>query len=305
MGQVDAVLALENADTARALGTLADTWLRQVRTIDGIALRPAADLYTGRSISEARRAAASLAAPLHIVSAGHGLLHADDCIPAYDVTVSAAADNALHRCLVRLDKTPADWWQALIASFGQQRSLAALLAGSPNAIVLLAVPSIYLRLLAHELADLGDDAIARLRIITSPHGASTLPPSLQAAVMPYDERLEGLAAFAGTRSDFPQRALRHFATVLAGHALPSDRARQRVTEAMEALCKPVLPARRRQSDDEIIALLRQNWARFNGSATALLRFLRDEALVACEQSRFRSLRQQLLLEHDNKTGTHG
>jgi hypothetical protein len=171
--------------------------------------------------------------------------------------------------------------------------------------MLLAVPSAYLGLLACELADLGEGDVARLRIITSPHGASTLPARLQSAVLPYDDRLEGLAPYAGTRSDFPQRALRHFVAVLKGQSFPLDVARQRVHEAMEALRKPILPDRQRKTDAEIIALLQQNWNRFNGSATALLRFLRDEALVACEQSRFRSLRQHLLAEFNNKTGTHG
>ena len=39
--------------------------------------------------------------------------------------------------------------------------------------------------------------------------------------------------------------------------------------------------------------------------SALLRFLRDEALVSCEQSRFRILRQQLLTELAAEVGAHG
>lgn len=298
------VLALENVDTTDSLAELACTWRRQVEAASVSTLQPAADLYGGRSMSEAKRAADVLGAPLHIVSAGHGLLRANDGIPPYDVTVSPAPDNVLHRSLVRLGGSPTDWWQALIGAFGKQRSLGQLLAGAPQSLILLAVPSVYLTLLAHELANLSEGAASRLRIFTSSHGASTLPECLQQAVMPYDDRLEGLAAFAGTRTDFPQRALHHFAAVLAGHTLPHDVARERVREAMEVLCKPILPERQRKTDEEIIALLTQNWNRFNGSATALLRFLRDEALVACEQSRFRSLRQQLLTDR-NKTSTHG
>jgi hypothetical protein len=299
------VLTLENADTAGSLKALAEKWRRQVLAASQGPLLAAAELYGGRSITEAKRAAESLAAPLHIVSAGHGLLCADDSIPSYDVTVTPAPGNPLHRCLLRLGRSPADWWPALIEAFGEQRSLAELVARSPESLVLLAVPSVYLILLSAELADLSDDAVSRLRVLTSAHGASTLPARLQSAVMPYDERLESLVAYSGTRSDFPQRALRHFVTVLRGHTMPLETARQQVHEAMCALHKPILPERQRKTDDEIIALLRHNWKRFNGSATALLRFLRDEALVACEQSRFRSLRQQLLTERNSKTGTHG
>ena len=74
---------------------------------------------------------------------------------------------------------------------------------------------------------------------------------------------------------------------------------------MDALQKPALPTRARKTDADILDLLRQHWERLNGSATALLRYLRDEALVSCEQSRFRALRQQLLVDRNNDTGTHG
>ncbi|WP_207002127.1 hypothetical protein [Trinickia mobilis] len=57
--------------------------------------------------------------------------------------------------------------------------------------------------------------------------------------------------------------------------------------AMLALKKPVIPVRERKTDNEILALLRKNWDRFDG-ASRLLRYLRDEALVACERSRFRN-----------------
>jgi len=299
------VLALEGTETAASLFELARVWSQQVQALCKSETQVAVELYAGRSITEAKRAAESLSAPLYIVSAGHGLLCPDDYIPSYNITTSPAADNALHQCLLRLGKSPADWWQALIHAVGAQRSLTELVARSSGAIVLLAVPAAYLGLLARELADLSEGDIARLRIITSPHGASTLPARLQSTVMPYDERLEGLDAYAGTRSDFPQRALRHFVAVLEGHSLSLEAARQQVSEAMAALRKPVLPERQRKTDEEIMALLRKNWARFNGSATTLLRFLRDEALVACEQSRFRSLRQHLLTELNNKPGTHG
>lgn len=293
------VLALENADRFESLCDLACGWQRQVRAVGEGELHAAVDLYAGRSITEAKRTADSLAASLYIVSAGHGLLRSDERIPSYNVTVSPTPDNALHRCLIRLGKSAADWWQALVQTFGTRRSFAELVTDSPSALFLLAVPSAYLPLLAHDLANLSNDDVRRLRILTSSHGASKLPTRLQAAVMPYDERLEGLAGHAGTRSDFPQRALRHFVAVLGGQALPLEFARQQVREAMDALRKPTLPERLRKTDEEIIALLQQNWDRFNGSATALLRYLRDDALVACEQSRFRSLRQHVSSQLNN------
>lgn len=299
------VLALQNTDATGSLIALARAWKQQVMAVSQGQIRAAGDLYCGRSITEATHAANSLSAPLYIVSAGHGLLRADDAIPSYDVTVTPAASNLLHQCLVRLERTPADWWLALIEVFGKQRSLTGLMTLCPKSVVLLAVPSVYLTLLSRELANLGDDALSRLRILTSSYGASTLPARLQAAVMPYDERLEGLVTYAGTRSDFPQRALRHFVVVLGGHAVPRETARQFVQDAMSALHKPVMPKRERKTDNELIMLLRQNWARLNGSSVALLRYLRDDALVSCEQSRFHSLHRQLLAELNGDRGAHG
>lgn len=299
------VLSLEGAAHAPSLGALAQRWHQQVKSLGADGLYPARELYVGRSMSEARQAAEAAAAPLYIASAGHGLVHGDECIPAYDVTVAAAADNSLYQCLLRLDAGPAAWWQALIQAFGAQRSLAQLVKTSTSALILLAVPAVYLALLADELVQLDDAALARLRIVTSPHGAASLAPRLQSSVMPYDERLEGLNGYAGTRSDFPQRALRHFVEVVRGHTLSLEQAREQVRQALAVLHKPVLPERQRKSDEEIIALLREHWQRLNGSATGLLRYLRDEALVSCEQSRFRTLRQHVLVERNDEMRSNG
>lgn len=289
-------LALEGTKAVQSVGELARNWKHQVQAASESDLLAAIDLYGGRSITEAKRAAEALSAPLYIISAGQGMLRGDERIPSYDITVASSQNNDLHQFLARLGKTTADWWQALVEAFGQQRSFAYLVTSSQNAVVLLAVPSAYLTLLARDLASLTGAELQRLRIITSPFGASQIPSGLRAVVLPYDERLEGLAAFAGTRNDFPQRALRHFVTLLKGHELPLDVAAERVREAMNVLVKPSLPQRQRKTDDEIKGLLIQNWRRYNGSASALLRFLRDEALVACEQSRFALLRRQVLFE---------
>lgn len=303
--KVNTVVHLETAHAADSLSNLAHHWKQQVQAIRESELLAASDLYAGRSISEAKQTAGALFSPLYIVSAGHGVLRADELVPAYDVTVSPAPGNRLYCCLLRLKKSPADWWQALIEAFGRQRSLAQLITASAHATVLLAVPSAYLRLLETDLACLSDADIQRLRVLTSCHGATCLASRLQHLVMPYDERLEGLPTYAGTRSDFPQRALRHFTTVLQGHELSLESAREQVSQAMAALQKPVLPKRQRKTDDDIVALLRQNWERMQGSSTALLRYLRDDALIACEQSRFRALHQRAFVELNKDLDHHG
>jgi hypothetical protein len=53
--------------------------------------------------------------------------------------------------------------------------------------------------------------------------------------------------------------------------------------------------RQKKTDEEIIVILQTEWNRFDGRSTRLLRFLRDEIMVACEQSRFRDLWRKIAL----------
>jgi len=241
----------------------------------------------GRAFTEARRVAAILEGTLHIISAGLGVVSAADPIPSYDLTVSDGA-NSLKPLLIQLGKEPSDWWAALTAELGGQRSVRALLDRHADALALFALPGSYVALIAQDLASLTKTQIGRIRIITSSHGQTFVPENARHVVLPYDERLEG-SCYAGTRTDFAQRALRHFIEVLDGHRLSVEEAKAAVATAMQKLTKPIIPARQKKTDAEILVLLRKNWHRFDGASTRLLRFLRDEALVACEQSRFRSL----------------
>ena len=47
-------------------------------------------------------------------------------------------------------------------------------------------------------------------------------------------------------------------------------------------------------------MLHKSWESHGGSSTRLLRYLRDEALVACEQGRFRSLWHQVRAERSQR-----
>ena len=282
-------LTLDGAKLANSLAEVVRDW--GIATASAKQRETAVNLYQGRSFTEAKQAAIEIGADLYVISAGHGLIHSNDRVPSYNLTVSASPNNDLHRLLLRLQKHPSEWWQLLTQQFGEDRSVAAMMNRTGNVPVLLSIPAPYLRLISQDLAKLTDEQVARLRIFTSEYGASELPERLRSGVMPYDERLEGLPSFDGTRVDFAQRALRHFVHVLRGHLLPLERAKDQVLQAMDALIKPVLPKRERKSDGEIVELIEQNWSRLNGSSAALLRFLRDDALVACEQGRFARLRR--------------
>lgn len=282
-------MSLSAALRTDSLASLMRVWVGAITS--AVQHETVINLYKGRSFTEAKGAADEIDAELYVISAGHGLIHSEDRLPAYNLSVSASPGNELPHLLLGLQKTAADWWQLLTQQFPEDRSVSAMMTRTGAALILLAVPSPYLRLISKDLAVLEDEQIARLRIFTSEFGASELPQRLRSAVMPYNERLEGLPRFGGTRVDFPQRALRHFVVVLKGHLLPLDLAKDRIVYLMSELVKPVLPKREKKSDAEIAELIKLNWARLNGSSAALLRFLRDDALVACEQNRFAILRR--------------
>jgi hypothetical protein len=286
-----ALLALDESALKRPLAQIANDWCRQVQLAETVA--EAQEVYGGRSIADAKEAARLAQAELFIISAGLGLVRGSEQIPAYDLTVTAGEDS-IASVLKREGKQAADWWELLVKKFGPQRSVKTLVQQQPGALIFLALPSSYLRLIERELEQL-KAVDARLRIITSAYGADQLPSNLRSCVLPYDERLNG-SKYAGTRNDFPQRALLHFVRELEGTALTLTEAQDKVKRAMSRLHEPIQPERVRKTDEELRALLRKHWNQHHGSAGRLLRFLRDDALVSCEQGRFRGLWKELQAE---------
>jgi len=246
-------------------------------------------LYKGRSIVDATRAANAINAGLRIVSAGLGLVSAEDQVPNYDLTV--ASGSPLGDLLAEQGLGPEAWWSAITAD--QPFPLSALVA---NSMAYIALPASYLRMVREDLALIPTSACERLRIFTSYAGRSEVPASIASSVMPYDERLETVPGFDGTRVDFAQRAMRHFVAQLRGHELSAEIGSRAVAEFMNAQRRRTLPNRTRASDDEIRRLIRGRWHDYAGSSTRLLRYLRDDAKVSCEQRRFRVLWKNVLRE---------
>jgi len=248
----------------------------------------AGDLYVGRSINDAKAAATVLDAQLFVISAGLGLVSADQLVPGYDL--SAGGNSAgLPALLETRNAAVTDWWRELT----QGQGLNQLMRDAPTAVVLLALPADYLRLISADIASLSSADATRLRIFTSPHGRRVLSQRHDLPIIPYDERLESLPGFAGTRADFPQRALRHFVSQLRGHLLTGEAACDAVKQALSVCIAPTVPTRRRLTDDEVCSLIRKGWEKCGGSGARLLRYLRDDELVACEQGRFAILRRQV------------
>jgi hypothetical protein len=224
---------------------------------------------------------------LYVVSAGLGLVEASRTAPAYDVTV-VANDSPLNRKLQSYGAQARDWWRALAEATSNQNPLAALVHKLRGATFFIALPSVYIEMVSEDLGSIAKQEATRMRIFTSPAGALRVPSALQRSVMPYDDRLEGTSR-SGTRTDFAQRAMRHFVSDLQGAGLDLEGARRAVENSLQGRRPKEIPSRDRKSDEELAQLLRANWDRFRGNSSRLLRFLRDEALVACEQGRFRRL----------------
>jgi hypothetical protein len=272
---------------ARGLKTLAKAWQRQVAAAPPA--KTVATLYRGRSIADTVAVAACLSTRWYVVSAGLGLICEDQTVPSYECTV--APGSSLSVRLARLRATAGDWWSVLTAQ--HPRPLSRLIAQGPT---LLALPSSYLRMVLQDLSHVSTSEADHLRIFTSTAGAAVVPDHLAGCVMPYDDRLESVPGYSGTRSDFAQRALRHFVQDLGGANLSRDAAKGKVSAALARRPHPSRSQGIRLSDDEIRQVLVTQWTRHEGRSTRLLRYLRDEAGISCEQKRFSRIWQSLAIE---------
>lgn len=259
------------------------------------------DLYQGRGMAECRHASKVTKADLYIVSAGLGLVHTNDLVPNYSLTISDG-NGSIQTWLTSRKASSSDWWLALNEARGTSTPIKSLINDSPQrSQFLIALPSSYLGMVVDDLATVREDRLQCIRIFTSGAGARLLPSNLRSLVMPYDDRLEGIATHNGTRTDFPHRALKHFVALLNGHRLPTVAAQEAVQLAMNSSTKRLVPKRQKATDEQIVQIVRENWLDCGGSVSKLLRFLRDEANVACEQSRFSNLWHEIK-QNDSRQG---
>lgn len=247
--------------------------------------RKASDLYCGRSVRGAERAAGSIRGALLFASAGLGWIRSDQHIPSYGMTIVDGDDSIFRRVSEAL--TSSDWWAWLNRHSPYSTSLSAVLDAT-DGVVVIALPRAYLAMIGPELLALPEPQRARLRIIQR---AGAEIAELKPWTIVYDDRLEGVAGHAGTRSDFAARAAVHFAE----QVWPS-REGSRISEHNEAIgnalsaCVPrVMRSGSRKSDAELCAIIADHWNVAGGRTTKLLRLLRDDLSIACEQGRFSKL----------------
>jgi hypothetical protein len=283
------IQALQAQHVPRNIATeVADEWVRRVQ--DAAPVSTAIELYQGRAFAEAKKAANELEADLYVVSAGLGLIHSKRKVPSYTLTVTKpSSDNILRRCT---DVTsPELWWKAVNASF-HARSFSSRIARSAYDRWLIAVPTTYYRMLRDDLARLGDDDLKRVRLF-GPRAETASDVVLEKTLIAMDDRLDGPDSdVRGTRSDFAQRAMAFFVqNVLAGTPNGDVASHRKATaQLLSKMAWPkVVPRGASATDVQVCKKLDQFWRRANGQSAKLLRILRDDLAIACEEKRFRRL----------------
>lgn len=273
---------------------LAVDWVRRLTAADDVF--PARAIYGGRSFQEAAIAADLLDARLMVVSAGLGLISADEWVPPYSCTVLVnAPDSVASRVTGEYSIT--GWWQALgtVSPFSNSLQQAVSVA---DGLICAALSDTYIEMIADELCALPAATLARVRLFTRAP-LDRVPPALRPLAMPYDDRLDGPdSPVRGTRGDFAGRALRHFAeyVLVEGDDRPADQHRDAVGAALAGWRMAARFDRKRLDDDALLALVRNYWDAERGSTARLLRRLRDDLGVACEQGRFADLARQVRKE---------
>ncbi len=264
-------------------------WIGKIATLQR-EVRAAA-LYAGRGFGLAAEAAKIADAKLYILSAGLGLVAADQRVPVYGLTVSSGcAESVVSKVIGEFDG--AAWFAGLLSGPHSKRWADAVGRGSGRVLVALTRP--YAEMVGRSLADLDPSILDRLRIFGASL-ATALPPKLGPALAPYDERLD--AVLPGTRADFSQRALLHFVRTVADRHDEPDRSAdyEAVEAALDGVVAPDRLYRPRRTDEEILQIIVSRLRTQSGIAR-VLRALRDEEGVACEQSRFSRLYRAALVQ---------
>jgi hypothetical protein len=270
---------------SRTPDAFARTWVRNVRAAPDV--YAARTVYGGPAIASAAKAAHMLTCDLYFVSAGMSLVDGDAFIPGYDLTVSPGSASA-PAPLRTGSATPGDWWLALNNAYGMTNPFASAMR-KYDGLILVALPSTYLRMVEPNLLALTPANRKRLRLVTT--GRASLAADLQSQVIAYDARLDDLAgAPQGTQSSAVQRALVHFSALLKRRPEATEIEVQRrwVVTALARAAYKERPSRLVQTDAEIVKWIRRQDPRGERAQSALLRLLRTAGL-ACEQNRFRRI----------------
>jgi hypothetical protein len=261
-------------------------WLREANRSTA-----AKHLYAGRGFAETTLAAERFGADLWVVSAGLGLVHGEEEVPAYDLTLSAGSESSVRQ---KVADGPFDaplWWSDIGRRKRPKRSLFNLVSARANEQFVISVPGSYLELIEEDLLSLKTSDLSRARLV-GPMSTAEIAEHLRPLVMPYDDRFNAPdSPLPGTRADFPQRVARHFLEQIWADSPDADidEHARRVRESQGSMSWPKQVERRQLGDDEIVKVILSCWDRADGQSTKMLRVLRDEKGSQRARSLCRSL----------------
>jgi hypothetical protein len=201
------------------------------------------------------------------------------------MTVVAGDDSVMAR--IENSSSPAEWWGWLNSHSPFATSLLGAIAAT-DGLVLVALPGAYLAMVEADLLALPEALRQRLRIIQR---GSAIREMLRPWTLIYDDRLEAGSAHSGTRSDFSARAACHFVEQILPGIEGADVCthNEAVEAALSAWTAPLVRLGARRSDEELRDIIALHWDAAGGKTTRLLRILRDDLGIACEQGRFARL----------------
>lgn len=298
VGDVPAISA--SSLVCGTLESVAEQWKMLLRSTQ--TETQAKNVYCGRSFREAEASAEKIDADFYAVSAGLGVISSKALIPTYDLTVSIGSTNSISVKI--FDKTtPPQWWSFVSNGNPYGSSLIEVINKHPNQLILIALSRPYIELIIEELALIDTDQIPLIRFFGKQLD-QVLPESLVSCWMPYDDRLDSLGnGYAGTQSDMAQRALNHFVTevLLKRNTKTSAQSQKNIVlEILSTQTARNIPIRTKLSDTEIYRVIHKNWSKGRGQSSELLRMLRHDLGIACEQSRFRIIYHSVKASVENK-----
>jgi hypothetical protein len=281
-----------------ALGGFSGTQARKMDDWQKACLRaqpkfPAKNLYQGDNWLQAVRAFELLRSKtdvvdFYVVSAGLGLIPAEEAIPEYSATFSFGDPNSIGSCLNDNQK----WWEKLssrLEKSGGIGSLANLAARHPNSVFLIGLSATYLQALLPDLISARDSLTDTRKMIIVSTG-STKIAALGSSLLPLDARFEN--KLGGARTTLNSRLLGHIAQNFLPQDLRADIISMELTKELEELGPLRRFDRKRLADEDIVKIIRKGMSGVPDiSASALLRRFRDGGM-ACESKRFIRLFKQ-------------
>jgi hypothetical protein len=252
-----------------------------------VATKTARDCYAGDAWSQA--IAAEAVSPtqnqLWVISAGLGLLSADEAISNYSATfVSNDPDTVAPDAVGK-----SEWWDLLVGWRRESKgigSITDLAVANPKSILIVAVSSSYFSVIKDDLVSARSTLVSPDQLMVISAGSRPVT-ALGNSLLPIDARFENLVG--GARSTLNARMLRHIVEENKSGIIRVPQITDYLNALATRLGKLRTFDRRSLGDKEVAAFIRkQSGLVPRSSASALLRILRDQGM-ACEQKRFRRI----------------